>query len=73
MRFNALLVDIENKIGNITTPTHAKIQAARKAFPKLSKEELAKELETSVGYIDSVDEIYKGATQTPRKTVPLSR
>jgi hypothetical protein len=67
MRFNALLVDIENKIGNITTPTHAKIQAARKAFPKLSKEELAKELETSVGYIDSVDEIYKGATTNTQK------
>jgi hypothetical protein len=67
MRFNALLVDIENKIGNITTPTHAKIQAARKAFPKLSKEELAKELETSVGYIDSVDEIYKGATTNAQK------
>ena len=67
MRFNALLVDIENKIGNITTPTHAKIQAARKAFPKLSKEGLAKELETSVGYIDSVDEIYKGATTNAEK------
>jgi hypothetical protein len=67
MRFNGLLTSFERRVGEIKTPTYNKIQAVRKAMPGVSKAKLAEEMETTVEYVDMVDELYVGATTDAQK------